>query len=87
MGQDAALTEIAGYQTYDAVELQFDFEVQSDEIGFDYIFASEEYNQFVGTQFNDVFAFFISGPGIDGEENLALVPTTTEPVSSQSFNT
>jgi PKD repeat protein/subtilisin-like proprotein convertase family protein len=83
---DPALSQISGNQTYDAVELKFDFEVQSDRISFDYIFASEEYNEWVNSGFNDVFAFFISGPGIVGEENLAVVPTTTEPVTINTIN-
>lgn len=80
------LTGLAGYQTYDAVVFQFQFQVQSDQIEFKYIFLSEEYNEYVGTGFNDVFAFFISGPGITGEENLAVVPGTTTPVSINTIN-
>lgn len=82
---NALLTSITGQQTYDAVVLQFDFQVQSDNIEFEYIFASEEYNEFVGS-INDAFGFFISGPGIVGEENIALVPTTTVPVSINNIN-
>ncbi|PLW92395.1 MAG: hypothetical protein C0592_11060, partial [Marinilabiliales bacterium] len=80
------LTNLAGQTTRDAVVLQFDFEVQSDEIEFNYIFLSEEYNEWVGSAFNDVFAFYISGPGITGEENLAVVPGTTTPVSINTIN-
>lgn len=81
------LTTLAGYQTFDAVVFQFDFQVQSDQIEFKYLFLSEEYNEYVGMGYNDVFAFFISGPGITGEENLAVVPGTTSPVSINSINT
>lgn len=80
------LTAIAGTQTFDAVEFKFEFEVQSSSVEFKYIFASEEYNEFVGAGFNDVFAFFISGPGITGWENIALVPNTTTPVSIDNIN-
>lgn len=80
------LTAIAGIQTYDAVEFKFDFVVQSSTIEFNYIFASEEYNEFVGSGFNDVFAFFISGPGINGWENIALIPNTNVPVSINNVN-
>lgn len=80
------LDAISGMPTHDAVELKFDFTVQSDKIEFQYIFASEEYNEFVGSSFNDVFAFFISGPGIVGEENIAIVPGTTVPVAINNIN-
>jgi len=80
------LTDLANSQTYDAVVLQFDFEVQTDKIEFNFNFLSEEYNEWVGSSFNDVFAFFISGPGISGEENLAVIPGTTVPVSINTIN-
>jgi len=83
---NALLTQLSGSQTYDAVVLQFDFEVQSDEIEFNFNFLSEEYNEYVGSPYNDVFAFYISGPGITGEENLAIVPGTTTPVSINTIN-
>ena len=51
------LDAIAGVATYDAVQFKFDFTVQSSSIEFKYIFASEEYNEYVGSSYNDVFAF------------------------------
>lgn len=80
------LTDLANSFTNDAVVLEFDFEVQSEKIEFNFNFLSEEYNEWVGSQFNDVFAFFISGPGISGEENLAVVPGTSTPVSVNTIN-
>ena len=41
------------------------------------MFGSDEYLEWVGS-FNDGFAFFISGPGIVGLENLALIPGTLD---------
>ena len=52
--------------TQDVAILEFDFVPSSDTVRFNYVFASEEYLQFVNSQYNDVFAFFISGPGISG---------------------
>lgn len=83
---DPDLNTLAGFNTNDAVVFEFDFEVQSDEIEFDFIFLSEEYNEWVNSGFNDVFAFYISGPGITGQQNLAIVPGTTTPVSINTIN-
>ena len=63
---DADLTTLAGYPTYDAAVLQFDFVPAGDSVQFQYIFASEEYPEFTCTQYNDVFGFFLSGPYISG---------------------
>ncbi len=72
--------------TNDACVLEFDFTSISDSVEFNYVFGSEEYNEFVFQGFNDVFGFFISGPGIVGQRNIALVPGTTTPCSIDSIN-
>ncbi|MBK7968201.1 MAG: choice-of-anchor L domain-containing protein [Bacteroidetes bacterium] len=72
--------------TEDASVLEFDFSVASDSVKFEYVFASEEYNDYANTTFNDVFAFFISGPGIVGSQNIAIIPGTTTPVSINTVN-
>lgn len=69
------LTNLVGNQTFNAAILEFDFIPYSDSVKFRYIFGSEEYPEYVGTQFNDVFAFFISGPGIAGLQNIARLPS------------
>ncbi len=86
MPGDAQLTGVAGVQTYDACVLQFQFDVQSESIEFNYVFGSDEYPEYVNAGFNDVFAFYISGPGITGWENIALVPNTTTPVTIDNIN-
>lgn len=83
---DADLSGLAGFNTNDAVVFEFDFEVLGDEIEFNFVFMSEEYNEWVNSGFNDVFAFYISGPGIVGQENLAVIPGTTTPVTINSIN-
>ncbi len=72
--------------TNDGLILQFDFVPQSTPVSFRYIFASEEYADFVCSQFNDAFAFLISGPGIVGEQNLALVPGSGDPITINTIN-
>ncbi len=70
-----ALTAQAGASTYNAAILEFDFVPYSDTVRFKYVFGSEEYPEYVCSQFNDAFAFFISGPGIPGgTQNMAKLP-------------
>lgn len=75
-----------GQSTVDASYLQFTFTPSSSKATFKFVFASEEYENFVGFPFNDIFGFFISGPGITGKKNLALVPGKTDPVSVNTVN-
>lgn len=77
---DAQLTAINGVPTFDASVLSFDFIPQGANLSFKYVFGSEEYNEFVNTQFNDVFAFFLNG------KNVAVVPNTATPVTINTIN-
>ena len=75
----------------DAVGIEFIVEPTVDQIFFQYAFASEEYCEYVGSQFNDVFGFFISGLGISGGftndgENIAVVPGSGEFVAINTVN-
>ncbi len=54
----------------DVAILEFDFVPNSSNFSFDYVFGSLEYFEFENTEFNDVFGFFISGPGINGPYSL-----------------
>lgn len=74
-----------------AVVLEFDFVASSDSISFRFVFGSEEYNEFVCSMHNDVFGFFLSGPGIEGNftnnaVNIGTVPGTQIPISVNSIN-
>ena len=55
---------------YNASILEFDFVPLYDNFSFRYVFGSEEYDDgfsnYQCTDFNDKFAFLISGPGISG---------------------
>jgi len=69
---------IGGTQTFNATILEFDFIPYSDTVRFRYIFGSEEYPEFAppnNSSYNDVFGFFISGPGIAGTQNIARLPS------------
>ena len=68
------------------IVLEFDFEPNSDQIAFQYVFGSEEYPGYTCSDFNDIFGFFLSGPGINGPFsnngiNLAMIPDPNNPGS------
>ncbi len=88
---DPDLNIMTGANVVDAISIEFDFIPLDSFITFRYVFASEEYCEFVGSIFNDVFGFFISGPGISGPfsnnaANVALVPGTSSYVAINSVN-
>jgi hypothetical protein len=60
---------VPGYTTYDASSLTFEVTAHVDgSMTFSYIFGSEEYNEWVGSAYNDVFGFYING------QNVAFAP-------------
>lgn len=77
---------IPGYYTYDGCIIEFNMQVMSDTVHINYVFGSEEYQEWVGSSFNDVFAFWVSGPGITGTVNIATVPGTSVPVAINNVN-
>ncbi len=82
----ALLNTVNDRNTFDATTFEFDVKVQGDSLSFDFTFASEEYEEWVGSSFNDVFGFFITGPGGFNDVNIALIPGTNEPVAINSVN-
>ena len=56
----------------DLCVIEFDFDPAGDFVSFNYIFGSEEYESFENTQYNDIFAFFLSGAGITGQYNAPV---------------
>ena len=67
-------------ETTDTTFLEFSFTTESSDLFFNFVFASEEYNEISNSEFNDVFAFFLDGG------NIALIPGSTNPVSINTVN-
>jgi hypothetical protein len=76
---DANLTALAGISTFDANVLQFDFVPNFTQLYIQFVFGSEEYDEYAFS-INDVFAFYLNGT------NIALVPSTSLPVSINNIN-
>lgn len=83
---DADLSNLTNGALFDMADIEFDFTPTQSPLTFEFVFASEEYCEYVNTQFNDVFGFFISGPGINGTQNLAVVPATNIPITINTIN-
>jgi outer membrane protein OmpA-like peptidoglycan-associated protein len=80
------LDGLSGRETHDAAVLEFTFFPTHNTIAFDYLFASEEYPEYVNKGFNDVFAFILSDLHTEESRNLAIVPGTDLPVHIDNIN-
>lgn len=89
-GGDPDLNNIAVAQTQDVCVLTFQIIPQGNVLRFDYVFGSEEYPEYVCSNFNDVFGFFITGPNPGGgnytSNNIALIPGTGTSVAINTVN-
>lgn len=85
---DSLMQSITTGSIFDLSMLHMTIVPHIDSIGFQYVFGSEEYCEYVNTQFNDAFGFWIKGPGISGTfpQNIALVPGTNTPVAINNVN-
>ena len=77
---DPALTSLSGQPTQDAAGLTVNFTPTNPQMAINYVFSSEEYLEWVNTQFNDVFAFYVNGT------NCALTPGTNNPITVNTIN-
>jgi gliding motility-associated-like protein len=81
----------------DGAILEFDFVPISNVVSFNFVFSSDEYTTYINTSFNDIFGFFVAGPGItgpysapagfpNGSANLAVVPGTNTPITISTIH-
>ena len=82
-GVDTDLASLTPNQINDECIVEFDFVPTGDSIVFSYVFASEEYEEYVCGSVNDAFGFFLTGTNPSGPNysstNLALIPDPTNP--------
>lgn len=96
---ESDLSQLSGYEYWEQTAsnifcnaiLEFDFVPLNDMVSFRYVFSSEEYERWGCSEFNDVFGWFISGPGITGPfqnnaMNIAFIPGSLSPVSINTVN-
>ena len=89
---DADIESLVSAFCNDAAILEFDFISPVDtSITVEFVFGSEEYNNYVCSSYTDGLGIFLSGPGIEGSFsnnaiNLATVPGTGSPVSINTIN-
>lgn len=86
---DPDLTAISPGATRDVCIITINIVPQCNTLALRFVFGSEEYPEFVGGNFNDVFGFFVSGPTPGGgtytNMNVAQLPNGT-PVSINNVN-
>jgi hypothetical protein len=79
-GAPALNAIVSPFETHDAAIIEFDVVTESPTFAIRYVFASEEYREFVDSEYNDVFAFFVNGA------NIALTPGSGQPVTINTIN-
>lgn len=88
---DPELTAVQANAINDVVIFEFDavLDPLATVLTIDYQFMSDEYNEYVCSNFNDVFGYFITSDTTDpytGYTNFGFVPGTTNPVSVNAIN-
>ncbi|MDX9696267.1 MAG: OmpA family protein, partial [Bacteroidales bacterium] len=83
---DIDIEIIANNRSYDAAIIEFDFMSFSDSVSFSYVFASEEYPEYVNFGVSDAFAFLVSEKDDNKKINLATLPNSSIPITIDLIN-
>jgi gliding motility-associated-like protein len=78
--------QVLGATLHNVAVYEISFIPTADTLRFRYVFASEEYPEFACSPFNDIFGFFIQGPGYPMPTNIARIPGTTLPVTINNLH-
>lgn len=81
---NALFNALAGTNTFDAAWLNVDFIPTGDAMTIRFVFASEEYPEYIGSQFNDVIGVWVNGSSVPisvgtGQTGVNNISATTEP--------
>ncbi len=82
---DTDIATLASPQ-FDTTSIAVQVVPQGNFLGIKFVFASEEYNEFVCTMFDDAMGIFVSGPGITGNLNIAKVGLTSASLLPLTIN-
>lgn len=84
---DPDLDQALNIKSINATYLEFDFIPLTNSISFNYLFASNEYQEDFPCRYSDGFAFLIKEKGSTAAyQNLAAIPSTTIPISSTNIH-
>lgn len=86
---DSDLATLAGVvfsNTHDACMVELDIVPAYDNLNFQFVFGSEDYPETNNPQWQDVCAVLVSGNGISGKQNIAVVPGTSTIVSAGTID-
>lgn len=84
---DLDLDQSLGIKSTNATSIEFDFTPLTNFLSFNYIFASNEYQDYFPCLFSDGFAFLIKEKGSpENYKNIAVLPGTTTAVSSTNVH-
>ena len=77
---NATLSALGGFETYDATFMTMNVRPTGNRLRIKYLFATEEFPEYIDTEFNDVMGVFVNG------QNCAVVPGTSTPISVNTVN-
>ena len=84
INNNTLFNQLAGQSTYDAVWLDVDFIPDGDQIAIKLVFASEEYPEYISSQFNDVVGIWVNGSNVpisvgNGQTGVTNINQLTQP--------
>ena len=83
---DLATLTTPGFPLRDLAVYTISFIPTDSMLSFRYCFGSEEYPEYGCSPFNDVFGFFIQGPGFPTPTNIAKIPNSSLPVAINNLH-